>query len=127
MADQTVRDHTGPVVPSPSEPELKVCEAIRAQRILEFDYGGTHRVVQPYCHGFTSKGAESLRAVQVNADSRGGGRRFGKLWTIAKVQNLRVAAQTFDADDPDYNPNDTAMAKIHCRVEPAPQPRRAMK
>jgi hypothetical protein len=28
------------------------------------------------------------------------------------------------SNDPDYNPNDTAMPEIHCRVEPAPKPRR---
>jgi hypothetical protein len=110
--------------PYPRELEHKLCEAIADQRILEFDYDGYHRVVQPYCHGFTSKRAEVLRAVQVNADSRSDGRRFGKLWTVAKMRNLRVAAETFDADDPDYNPNDTAMSEIHCRVEPAPKPRR---
>jgi hypothetical protein len=111
--------------PYPRELELRICQAIRAQRLLEFDYSGYHRVVQPYCHGFTSKGAESLRAVQVNADSRSGGRAFGfgKLWTVAKIQNLRIAPATFDADDPDYNPNDTAMPEIHCRVERAPHPR----
>jgi hypothetical protein len=104
--------------PPPRDLELKVCEAIGAQRILEFDYDGHHRVVQPYCHGFSSKGAESLRAVQVNADSRSGGRGFGKLWTVAKMQNLRVTAETFAADDPDYNPHDTALPEIHCRVKP---------
>ena len=28
----------------------------------------------------------------------------------------------FDADDPDYNPNDTALLEIHCRVKPEPGP-----
>jgi hypothetical protein len=99
-----------------------ICDAIRARRMLEFDYDGRHRVVQPYCHGFTRKGAETLRAVQVNADSRSGGRGFGKLWTVAKMQNLRVAVATFEPDDPDYNPNDSALSEIHCNVKPAPRP-----
>ena len=98
--------------------ELKICEAIGAQRMLEFDYGGYHRVVQPYCHGFTRTGAETLRAVQVSSDSRSGGRGFGKLWTVAKMQNLRVGVATFDADDPDY----TALIEIHCSVKPQPRP-----
>ncbi|HXI55455.1 MAG TPA: hypothetical protein VNO55_05320 [Polyangia bacterium] len=98
--------------------KIEICEAIRAKRMLEFDYDGHHRVVQPYCHGFTRKGAETLRAVQVNAGGRSGGRGYGKLWTVAKVQNLRVAISTFDAEDPDYNPNDTALLEIHCRVKP---------
>jgi len=42
---------------------------------------------------------------------------------VAKIQNLRVAADTFDADDPNYNPDDTAMFEIHCRVKPAPRSR----
>ncbi len=100
--------------------ERTICDAIRARRILEFDYDGHHRVVHPYCYGFTRKGAETLRAVQVNADSRSGGRRFGKLWTVAKMQNLRVNGETFAADDPDYNPDDTALIEIHCRVTPQP-------
>ena len=105
--------------------ELMICEAIGGQRMLAFDYGGSHRVVQPYCHGFTRKGAETLRAVQLNtdsSDSRSGGRSFGKLWTVAKMQNLRVAGETFVPDDPDYNPDDSALLEIHCCVTPARRP-----
>jgi len=51
-----------------------------------------------------------------------GGRGFGKLWTVAKMQNLRVTVETFEPDDPDYNPNDTALLEIHCSVKPAPRP-----
>jgi len=103
----------------PRQLELRICEAIGAGRLLEFDYGGFHRVVQPYCHGFTTTGAETLRAVEVNA--RGSRPSFGKLWTVAKMENLRAAAETFLADDPDYNPDDSAMTEIHCRVTPAPR------
>jgi hypothetical protein len=110
--------------PYPRQIELRICEAIRSRQILTFDYDGYHRVVQPYCHGFTSTGMESLRALQIKGGSRSGLLGRGKIWTVAKMQNLRVAAETFEADDPDYNPDDTAMVEIHCRVQPAPQPRR---
>ena len=106
----------------PRQLEPEICEAIGVRRMLEFDYGGTHRVVQPYCHGVTRKGAETLRAVKVNSDGGSSGHRFGKLWTVAKMQNLRVAVETFAPDDPDYNPNDTALLEIHCRVKPVPRP-----
>ncbi len=108
----------------PRQLEPKICDAIGAQRMLEFDYDGHRRVVQPYCHGFTRKGAETLRAVQVSSDGRSGGSGFGKLWTVAKMQNLRVAGATFEADDPDYNPNDTALLEIHCGVKPTSPPQR---
>jgi hypothetical protein len=98
--------------PFPRRLELDICEAIARRLLLAFDYGGSRRVVQPYCHGFTRSGAETLRAVEVNAR----GRAFGKLWTVAKIQNLLLTTEPFTPDDPDYNPDDSAMAGIHCRV-----------
>ena len=98
--------------PYPHRLELDICEAIARRCPIAFDYNGVRRVVQPYCHGFTRKGAETLRAVEVAV----GGRAFGKLWTVAKMQNLRLTSEHFTPDDPDYNPDDSAMVEIHCRV-----------
>jgi hypothetical protein len=98
----------------PSDASI-VCQAIREHRILEFVYGGKPRLVEPYCHGTTARGLESLRAVQVGGQGWGFG--FGKMWTIDKMDGLRVTDRTFVPDDPDYNPDDSAMVRIHCRVE----------
>lgn len=92
-----------------------ICAAIQNCELLEFEYDGLHRVVAPYCHGFTSKG-EVLRAVQVRGESRSRGMGFGKLWTVDKMLNVRRTGDSFLPDDPHYNPNDTAMLTIHCRV-----------
>jgi hypothetical protein len=99
----------------PHQPELDICSAIARRCLITFDYNGVHRIVQPYCHGFTRTGAETLRAVEV----AGRGRAFGKLWTVTKMQNLRLTAEPFTPDDPDYNPADSAMVEIHCRVKPS--------
>jgi hypothetical protein len=88
--------------PYPRRLELRICEAIAGHRLLVFEYNGVRRVVQPYCHGFTRTGAETLRAVEV------------KLWTVSKIQNLHLTTEPFAPDDPDYNPNDSAMEQIHC-------------
>ncbi len=93
-----------------------ICDAIRRRALLEFDYDGLHRIVQPYCHGTTSTGRESLRAIQIGGDSRGRLIASGKLWTVAKMINVRVSEQTFVPNDPHYDPSDSAMASIHCRV-----------
>lgn len=83
--------------------------------MLEFDYGGRHRIVHPYCHGVTRAGHETLRAVQVGGEGPSGGFGFGKLWTVVKIGGLRVGP-AFVPSDPHYNPNDSAMATIHCRI-----------
>jgi hypothetical protein len=97
----------------PSGLKLDICDAIVRRCLIAFDYNGSRRLVQPYCHGFTRQGGETLRAVEVG----GRGRAFGKLWTVAKMENLHVTDERFTPDDPDYNPDDSAMVEIHCRVQ----------
>lgn len=93
-----------------------VCDAIRTRSLLEFDYHGFWRVVAPYCHGFSTRGVEVLRAVQVRGASSSGGLGFGKLWVVADLVGLRLTGEHFEPDDPQYNPDDRAMQEIHCRI-----------
>jgi hypothetical protein len=100
---------------APSE----ICEAIRNVVRLEFSHKGHHRVVEPYCHGISTKGKEVLRAIQVRGTSskERPGFKGGKLWDVQEMSELRVLDEPFVPDDPDYNPNDSAMVEIHCRIE----------
>lgn len=94
-----------------------ICDAIRKRLLLEFRYGGLPRVVEPYALGVSKRGVEVLRAVQVGGSSNSGGFGFGKLWTVEEISALRVMTETFPGDDPNYDPNDSAMQSIHCRIE----------
>jgi hypothetical protein len=94
-----------------------ICDAIRKRLLLEFRYGGLPRVVRPYCHGISNRGIEVLRAVQVGGSSNSGGFGFGKLWTVDEITALRIMSETFPADDPNYDPNDSGMQTIHCCIE----------
>jgi hypothetical protein len=93
-----------------------ICDAIQRRALLEFQYHGRHRVVAPYCHGVSTRGLELLRAVQVRGSSGSGFSKAGKLWNVAEMENTRITDETFTPDDPQYNPNDTAMKEIHCRI-----------
>ena len=93
-----------------------LCDAIGTGKLLAFTYDGLARVVAPYCHGFTRTGDEVLRAVQVRGSSRSGHFASGKLWTVSKMRLVRTLDEGFVADDPDYEPNDSAMARVHCRI-----------
>ena len=97
-----------------------VCAAIRTLSILEFEYRGFRRIVAPYCHGFTTRGGEALRAVQLGGESRGAGLGFGKLWLLSEMKGVRATGERFVPDDPDYNPDDEAFARVHCRVPRRP-------
>jgi hypothetical protein len=93
-----------------------ICQAIERRALLEFQYKGRLRVVAPYCHGTSNTGSELLRAVQVRGSSSSGFSRNGKLWNVAEMENARLTNETFTPNDPQYNPDDTAMKEIHCRI-----------
>jgi hypothetical protein len=92
-----------------------ICEAIRRRVLLQFEYNGQLRVVAPYCHGVSMPGNEVFRAVQVRGGSSTG-MGVGKLWQVDKMVNPRVLDEPFTPDDPKYNPNDSAMKQICCRI-----------
>ena len=94
-----------------------ICQSVHERKRLAFTYNGRQRVVEPYCHGHTTQGKESLRAIQVAGSSASGSFRFGKLWEVAKMTDVRVTDQRFEPNDPDYNPNDSAFVRVHCRIE----------
>jgi hypothetical protein len=95
---------------------VQICRAIRARTLVEFDYDGLHRIVAPYCHGLTHKRVEVLRAIQIGGASRSSGFGFGKLWHVEKMINLRTSDEKFLPTDPGYNPDDSVMMHICCRV-----------
>jgi hypothetical protein len=93
-----------------------ICEAIRRQSLLQFQYQGRLRIVAPYCHGVSTRGTEVLRAIQVRGSSASSGFGFGKLWSVAEMQNIRILNETFTPDDLDYHPDDSAMRQVHCHI-----------
>jgi hypothetical protein len=93
-----------------------LCEAIRKRALLEFRYRGRLRVVAPYCCGMSTRGADVLRAIQVRGESASGGMGFGKLWFVSDIETPRILNEAFVPDDPDYNPHDSAMSHIYCRI-----------
>jgi len=96
-----------------------ICETIQSHHRLAFVYQGLARVVEPYCHGISTTGFEVLRAIQIAGESRSGRLKAssGKLWLVGKMQEVRSTGQEFVPSDPHYNPDDTAMRLIHCRVQ----------
>lgn len=70
----------------------------------------------PYCHGISTRDVEVLRAIQVRGSSSSGGFGLGKLWAVANMVEPRLLEEPFTPNDPRYNPDDSAMKRIHRRV-----------
>jgi hypothetical protein len=97
-----------------------ICTAIRELKVIRFMYDDELRKVEPFCYGESPKGKELLRAFQVGGGSETS--PFGwKLFDVDKIELLRITEDTFEGRRPHYNPRDSAMERIFCRV-PKPLP-----
>jgi hypothetical protein len=94
-----------------------ICEAIRTHSMVEFDYHGQHRIVEPYAHGVSTRGVEVMRGIQIRGASSSGGYGFGKLWVVSELEGFRLCDRHFVPNDRHYNPDDRGMQQIHCRIE----------
>ena len=94
----------------------KICSAIESKRIITFMYDRGLRKVEPYCYGVSAKVKEFLRAFQISGYSSSGISKGWKLFSVAKISNLKVLDEVFQKIRSEYNPNDSVMTRIFCRV-----------
>lgn len=92
-----------------------ICRAIRERRVIRFLYNDDLRRVEPFCYGESPKGKELLRAYQIGGGSASDSLGW-KLFDVEKIEALSVTDATFEGRRPFYNPQDSAMETIYCRV-----------
>jgi predicted DNA-binding transcriptional regulator YafY len=93
-----------------------VCQAIRDRRVVRFHYGGGTRDVEPYCHGFSKDGHELLSGYQAAGFSRSGERFGWKTFRLDAIRALLVTDQAFSPARPGYDPHDSRISDVHCRI-----------
>jgi len=93
-----------------------VCQAIRERRIIRLHYDGGLRDVEPHFHGASSEGNDLLRAYQVGGYSRSGQPHGWRTFRLDHASALAVTDRTFSVPRPDYDPEDSSMATIYCRL-----------
>lgn len=93
-----------------------LCQAISEKRILNFTYDGLPRTVEPHLVGDRTTGKTGLSAYQIGGKSHSNSVPYWRPFTVSKIRELEITDQTFDKPRPGYNPNDSRMTVIHCRV-----------
>lgn len=88
-----------------------IMQAIENMQLLEFDYDGGTRIVEPHCYGLTTKGNEAIRAYQVDGYSSSG--KMGwKLYDLSKASSINLLDQTFASPRDGYSQGDRGMSEI---------------
>jgi hypothetical protein len=93
-----------------------ICDAVAELAVIEFSYRGLSRIAEPYCHGISRAGNEVLRAYQVQGDSESNDPFGWRLYEVNQMSGLRKTDATFEPARLGYNPNDSQMTSIHCKV-----------
>ena len=92
--------------------ETEICEAISSKNLIQFTYSGSARVVEPHLFGIGKKGVATLSAWQRGGASGEGWRGFH----INKISAFELLDEHFEEVRPGYNPLDTTMTRIICRI-----------
>jgi len=95
-----------------------ICDAIRLKHVVRLVYHGGAREVEPYIYGRSATGDELLRAYQLQGVSRSGATAGWKMFRVADISSVSVTFEPFTAPRAGYDPVDTVIAFVNCRVEP---------
>lgn len=94
-----------------------ICKAIAQKKIISFDYEGGRRTVEPFLLGIRKgTGKETLRAFFLKGHSNSSTGNAWRPYVINKMSNLTMEDETFTGVREQYNPNDSAMSEIFCRI-----------
>lgn len=92
---------------------IQIISAIENSRIIEFQYDGETRIVEPHCYGSTSKNNEVLRAYQIGGFSSTNTMEW-KLFSVSKISNIKILENNFTTRQKEgYKQNDKAMSVIY--------------
>jgi predicted DNA-binding transcriptional regulator YafY len=89
-----------------------LCQAIANRQIVSFRYKGTLRRVEPHLVGYDSSGDLTLSAWQLSGGTGQGWRDFH----VARLSGLATTDETFERARDGYNPMDSTLDEIVCRL-----------
>ncbi len=93
-----------------------ICNAIETKHLLRFTYENHTRIVEPFCHGFSTTSRDVLRAYWVGSYSESEHEPPWRLYTVSEMSDIEMLKDTFSGDRPGYEPNDSHMTTIYCRI-----------
>lgn len=72
----------------------QIVDAIRGRRIVEFDYGGHHRIAEVHVYGL-HRGVDQLLIYQVAGGSSSGGIPQWRRVDVPRISGLNILADVF--------------------------------
>ena len=90
-------------------------DAIKNLNLLQIDYNGGTRIVEPHCYGVTTAGNEGLRVYQVDGYSSTSQMGW-KMFDMSNASNVILLDRKFSGPRLGYKRNDKGMSKIFAQL-----------
>lgn len=95
----------------------EICGAIASRRLVELDYNGQHRLIEPYSHGFSSDGREMLVGFQRAGGSDSGQVEGWKAMAVERIERIAVVDVSFIPSRDDYRAGSSKnIDDLHCEI-----------
>ncbi len=93
-----------------------ITEAIQKKKLLEFNYQGFYRVVEPHTHGVFSNGNELLVAFQIDGESKSRKPPFWSSFQTSEIENLFIIDEAFLEPRYGYKRGDSRFREIYSEL-----------
>lgn len=94
-----------------------ICEAIASKRLLQFNYHGHNRVVEPHLLGQDRSGNDVLCAYFIGGFTQSSLSRRWRRYFVKEIHDLTELAERFDGPREGYDSGDPSFHRIHCCLE----------
>jgi hypothetical protein len=95
----------------------EICRAIAGRRLVELDYNGRRRLIEPYSHGFSSDGREMLVGYQRAGGSDSGQIEGWKALAVERIERLALVDVSFIPSRVDYRAGSSKnIDELHCEI-----------
>jgi len=92
-----------------------ICDAIRDGEIIEFEYDGMVKIVEPFRYGTGSDGQELLRGYVIGGFSEVLGQEYSwKLFNVSHMGTIQYIGKKFSTERNGYDKEDKDIKTIYC-------------
>ncbi len=91
------------------------CAAIRQKKLLELEYDGFSRRVEPHAVGYSKAGHPIMRAWQVSGGARGECSGLKLIW-LDEARSVLLTDEPSQGPRRGYKPGDKALDRIICEI-----------
>ena len=93
-----------------------LCDAIRDGEIIEFEYDGMVRIVEPFLYGKNNHGKDCLKAYQIGGFNTSKDQSY--VWDTYEVEEMgtvKFIGKKFEDLRAGYNPDDPEFDTLYCK------------